>query len=137
MEMKRADCVALLVADLLHAREVNGAFADPGIQCCWDDLLGYLDFAYDMRGRVPDQSSVLRVRNRLLAAGGDAIPELREDDYGFAIGLLVWLIRDRGVPYDHTLSLRRPTVAHLDAHRVALQFEHLRRRGGPSIDIRD
>lgn len=137
MEMNRGESVALLVADLLHGMETDGPSASPVIQSLWDDLLGLLAVAYDLRGRVPDQHTVHRVRNRLLCAGAAAIPDMREEDYGFAIGLLVWLIRDRGLPYDPTLSVRQPTMAHFDAHRVAVQFEHLQRRGGPSLEIRD
>ncbi len=138
----RSASLKLLVCDLIDAGAAGGGFPSPTLQSHWDDLLAFLAARYDLRGAVPDQTRVLLVRNRLLASRGAALDRLDGlgtpgagapgDDYGLAVGLLIWLIRDCALPYDSTLSVQPATIAHLEAHRVWTQFRHLQGNSGPA-----
>lgn len=131
MEMSRSASLKLLVGDLRAAGGTSLGFPDPVLQTYWDDLLGFIATRYPMHGGVPDAGWVALVRNRLLSSNGAALESLDgHDDHGLVLGLLVWLIRDCRIPYDHSLSLvRQPTLAHLEAYRVWAQFRHLQAAG--------
>ncbi|MCW2249430.1 hypothetical protein M2352_005090 [Azospirillum fermentarium] len=131
METSRSASVKLLAGDLRMAAYQSLGFPDATVQTYWDDLLGFIGAHYRLKGGVPDTAWVAAVRNRLLASNGAALESLDgHDDHGFVLGLLVWLIRDCRVPYDHSLSLvRQPGLVHLETYRVWAQFRHLQAAG--------
>lgn len=131
MEMSRSASLKLLAGDLRAAAGQSLGFPDATVQTYWDDLLGFIATHYRLKGGVPDAVWVATVRNRLLASNGAALESLDgHDDHAFVLGLMVWLIRDCRVPYDHSLSLeRQPGLVHLEAYRVWAQFRHLQAAG--------